>query len=151
MNVSGIPDFAEAVKEFQSFLRNEGVAKPVVWVFRDDLWERGQARVLVRWPEPNRTRELVEKVFAEGRVKGLVEIVAVAQGADSIVATVWYPKYEDDEVQGWSENMKLAIRQPLPWATQVPSVLWNALIWLPGFRRYQRDAFGIGTREWAAS
>lgn len=146
-----IPEFSEAVRDFQSFLGREGVATRLVWVFRDDLWQRGQTRVLVRWPEPNRTRQLMEKVFTEGRAKGLVEIVALAQTADWIVATVWYPKYESEEVQGWSRNMKLSIRHPLPRATQVPPTLWNALTWLPAFRRYQRTAFGIGTRKWAAS
>jgi hypothetical protein len=56
----------------------------------------------------------MEKVFAEGSAKGLVELVALAQTTDWILATVWYPKYESEEVQGWGQNMKLAIRQPLP-------------------------------------
>jgi hypothetical protein len=146
-----IPEFSEAVRDFQSFLGREGVATRLVWVFRDDLWQRGQRKVLIRWPEPDQTRQLMEKVFAEGRAKGLVEIVALAQTADWIVATVWYPKYESEEVQGWSQNMKLSIRQPLPRAIRVASVLWNAFAWLPSFRRYQRTAFGVGTREWAAS
>lgn len=42
--------------------------------------------------------------------KGLVEIVAIARGADWTLVTVWYPKYEHEEVQGWSEQMKLSIR-----------------------------------------
>ena len=146
-----IPEFSEAAREFQSFLAREGVATRLVWVFRDDLWQHGQTRVLVRWPEPDQTRRLMEKVFAEGRAKGLVEIVALAQTADWIVATVWYPKYESEEVQGWRQNMKLSIRQPLPRAVRVAPVLWNAFAWLPSFRRYQRTAFGVGTREWAAS
>jgi hypothetical protein len=146
-----IPEFSEAVREFQSFLAREGVATRLVWAFRDDLWQLGQTRVLVRWPEPDQTCRLMEKVFAEGRAKDLVEIVALAQTTDWIVATVWYPKYESDEVQGWSQNMKLAIRQPLPKATRVTPLLWSAFVLLPGFRRYQRTAFGVGTREWAES
>ena len=146
-----IPEFSEAVRGFQSFLGREGVATRLVWAFRDDLWQLGQTRVLVRWPEPHQTCRLMEKVFAEGRVKGLVEIVALAQTTDWIVATVWYPKHESEEVQGWSQNMKLAIRQPLPRAVRVAPVLWRAFAWLPSFRRYQRTAFGVGTSEWAAS
>jgi hypothetical protein len=97
--MSAIPEFAQAVQEFESYLRREGFAKRIVWVFRDDLWQWGRTRVLLRWPEPSHTRELIEKVFAEGKAKGLVEIVAVAQAGDSIVVTVRYPKYKDGEVR----------------------------------------------------
>ena len=146
-----IPEFSEAVREFQSLLRREGMTTRLIWVFRDDLYQSHSGRVFVRWPESTQTHQLVEKVFADGRAKGLVELVALGDAADWIAATVWYPKYESEDVQGWSQNMKLAIRQPLPRATRVPPTLWSALAWSPSVRRYQRTAFGVGTREWALS
>jgi hypothetical protein len=146
-----IPQFAEAVIRFEAFLRSEGIPTPIIWAFRDDVWRRSQERVLVRWPVSDGSDALVEKVFAEGRTKGLVEIVAIARGADWTLATVWYPKYEHEEVQGWSEQMKLSISQPLPRATPVGPLLWRLMRYLPGFRRYQASEIWIGSRKWASA
>ena len=149
--MSEIPQFAEAVIGFQAFLRTEDIPTPIVWAFRDDIWRRSRERVLVRWPVSDGSDTLVEKVFAEGRTKGLVEIVAIARSADWTLATVWYPKYEHEEVQGWSEKMKLSIWQPLPRAKPVRPLLWSLMRCLPGFRRYQASDTCIGTRRWAAA
>ncbi len=151
-----IPEFAEAVIRFQALLRSEGAPTRIVWAFRDDLWQRGQGRVgqgrvFVLSPVTERSHELAEKVFGEGRAKGLVEIAAVAQDVECTLATVWYPKYDHEEVQGWSQNLKLSIRRPLPRVTQISPTLWKLVRWLPGFRRYQESAFWIGTRKWAAA
>lgn len=94
---------------------------------------------------------LARKVFSEGRERGLVEIAAIATAARKVAATVWFPKYEAEEVQGWSRGMKLTICQPLPEARIVGVVRWQLLNLLPSFRRYQRMAFFIGTRKWAAA
>ena len=95
-----------------------------------------------------RHNSLARKVFSEGRERGLVEITAIATAARKVAATVWFP---NEEVQGWSQGMKLSISQPLPDAKTVGVVRWQLLNLLPSFRRYQRMAFFIGTRKWAAA
>jgi hypothetical protein len=149
--MSEIPVFVEAAARFQRFLRSEGFPTPVVWAFRDDVWQLGLSRVFVRWPAPHSNLDLVEKVVAEGQAKGLVEIAAIAYATSWTLATVWYPRYDLEEIQGWSEGLKLSIKKPLPVAVRIPRVLWPLLGWLPGFRRYQKTALCIGTREWAAA
>jgi hypothetical protein len=151
MRDDGIPGFAEAVRRFESFLGSEGFPTTVLWTFRDDFWQRGPSCALVRWFPSPRNAELAEKVFSEGRAKGLVQIAALAQSGKWTIATVWYPKYDEEEVQGWSEGLKLSIRQPLPVTLRIPSVFWMVLGCVPGFRRYQQNAFGIGTKKWAAA
>lgn len=65
-----IPEFAEAVTQFQAFLRSEGVPTRIVWAFRDDVWQRGLERVLVRSPVSHENHELVEKVFRRRKGQG---------------------------------------------------------------------------------
>ena len=62
-----------------------------------------------KYPSSRQNISLAEKVFGEGREKGLVEIHAVAVAAGQIAATVWFPKYAHEEVQGWNRGMKLSI------------------------------------------
>jgi hypothetical protein len=146
-----IPDFETAVRAFQDFLQREGYSTALIWVFREDLWQLSPERILMRRLHAHHDIELAKKVFREGQAKGLVEVRAVAQGNGWTAATVWFPKYDEAEVQGWSQGMKLAIVQPLPTATRVRPMLWAVLRVLPSFRTYQRSACEVGTRRWAAN
>ena len=149
--MSDIPQFAEAVEEFRRFLSREVHCDEVFWVFRDDVFKLSPIELRVRYPTPSVNNSLARKVFSEGRERGLVEITAIAIAARKVAATIWFPKYEHEEVQGWSQGMKLSISQPLPDAKTVGVARWQLLNLLPSFRRYQRMAFFIGTRRWAAA
>jgi hypothetical protein len=149
--MNDIPDFDEALMQFRSFLVKNGHPDEVFWVFREDLWQLSINRVLVRYPTHSENITLAQKVFAEGHVRGLIEITAVAEAANRIAASVWFPKYPNEEVQGWNRGMKLGIRQPLPRASVLASRYWWLLRLFPSFRRYQRYASFIGTRDWAAA
>ena len=80
-----------------------------------------------------------------------MDIHAVAIGADQVAATVWFPKFEHEEVQGWNRGMKLSISEPLLRATTVGAVRWWLLRFLPRFRKYQKADLFIGTIAWAAA
>jgi len=149
--MNDIPEFAETVQQFRAFLREQGHPTTLVWVFRDDLWKMNLSRVLLREFHGSGRVNLAEKVFVEGRAKGLVQVTAVAQSNDVTAATVWYPKYEDEEIQGWNQGLKLSVVQPLPAATLVSRLLWWPLLAVPGFREYQRTELTIGTKRWAAA
>jgi|SRR5215471_1889464 len=145
-----MPEFQSA-SDFRRFLVNEGHSEKLVWVFRDDLWFRRRGLVLVRYPTPDENQGLVEKVYAEGRARGMAEVNAIAASSTHIFATVWFPKCPEEEVQGWSHGLKLTIRQSLPAAEEASALKWLVVKRLPSYRRYQRDEFFIGTRRWAAA
>jgi hypothetical protein len=149
--MSEIPEFHVAIIDFRQFLVEQGHADELVWVFRDDLWFRGPDQVLMRYPPPAGNKSLAEKVYDEGRKRGLVEITAVATTSGHVAATVWFPKFPEEEVQGWSQGLKLAIRQPLPAAKVVGGLRWRMVSHLSGYRWYQRHEFSIGSRRWAAA
>ena len=147
-----IPEFPVAISDFRRFLVEQGHADELAWVFRDDIWFRGPDDVLMRYPPPEGNKTLSEKVYDEGREQGLVGITAVATAGGRVVAaTVWFPKFPEEEVQGWSQGLKLAIRQPLPAAKVVGRLRWRGIRLSSGYRRYQRHDGFIGSRRWAAA
>ena len=149
--MNDIPDFEDALAQFCSFLIENGHSADVFWVFRDDVWKLSPTDVRVRYPSSVESAALAHKVFSEGRDRGLVEIHAIATVADKIAATVWFPKYPNEAVQGWNRGMKLSISEPLPHAKTVGALRWSLLWLLPRFRHYQRAEFVIGTKSWAAA
>jgi hypothetical protein len=80
-----------------------------------------------------------------------VDIHAVAVAAGQVAATVWFPKYAHEEVQGWNRGMKLSISQPLPRAKTIGALRWSLLGFLPRFRQYQKSDIFIGSIGWAAA
>jgi len=82
---------------------------------------------------------------------GLVEIIAIATVEEKVAAKVWFPKYPNERVQGWDRGMKLGMSNPLPRAKRVGPSRWRLFEFLPRYRRFQGDAFFIGTRKWAAA
>ena len=149
--MSSIPEFSEAVESFQAFLASNSLPTTIRWVFRDDTWFVGRDKLIARSRPGGGNAALAAKVYGEGQAEGLVEIIAIGRAPSHILATVWFPKFADDEVQGWTVGLKLAIRQPCPVAWRVGGVFWRFLQWSPAFRRYQRDYGFIGTKEWAAA
>ena len=149
--MNDIPDFAEALTEFRRFLGENGHPSDLFWVFRDDVWKLSPTEVWIKYPSSQKNISLAEKVFAEGRAKGLVDIHAVAVGAGKVAATVWFPKYEHEEVQGWNRGMRLSISEPLLGAKTLGAMAWWLLRFLPRFRKYQKTDLIIGTIAWAAA
>ena len=147
---SEIPDFPTAVSGMTSFLQREGHPTQVGWVFREDIW-KGPDSVTIRMPWPRQNETLAAKVFEEGRAKGLVGITALAIVPGATALTVWFPKYAEEEVQGWSVGLKLTIAIPLLKARTVPSLLWPVVKLVPSYRRYQALEHFVGTRDWAAA
>ena len=149
--MDGIPDFAAALVRFRRFLAESGHPTALFWVFREDVWKLSPTDVWVKYPSSTVNVALAEKVFAEGREKGCVEVHAVAAAAGRMAATVWFPKYAHEEVQGWNRGMKLSISQPLPRAKTIGALRWSLLGFLPRFRQYQKTDTSIGTIAWAAA
>jgi len=149
--MNDIPEFEDAVASFRHFLAEQGHPSTIFWVFREDIWSRSPIDVVLRFPSQIRNLALAKKVFAEGREKGLVDIHAIASVDDKVAATVWFPKFTDEEIQGWISGMKLSIADPLPSAKSVGRLRWLCFRLQPKFRHYQRCESGVGTKAWAAA
>jgi len=149
--MNDIPDFAEALYQFRQFLAKSGHSDQVFWVFRDDVWQPSPGDLRIKYPPSVENDALAQKVFAEGRERGLVEIIAIATVEEKVAAKVWFPKYPNEEVQGWDRGMKLGLSEPLPRAKRVGALRWWLFQFLPRYRRFQDEAFFIGTRKWAAA
>jgi hypothetical protein len=149
--MNDIPDFANALDQFQGFLARMGLPSEVFWVFREDMWRVSREDIRIKFPVAAKNINLAQKVFAEGRERGLVQIAAVAIAGNKIAATVWFPKYPDEEIQGWSQGMKLSIWEPRPHAKVFNGLHWRVLSFLPSFRQCQQREMFIGTKQWAAA
>ena len=79
--MNDIPDFAEALTRFRRVLGENGHPSDLFWVFRDDVWKLSPRKVWIKYPSSRHNINLAEKVFSEGRQKGLVDIHAVAVAA----------------------------------------------------------------------
>lgn len=146
--MNDIPAFESAVAAFQRFLVDEGHPSEILWVFREDVWKRS-VDVLLRCPSQMKNQTIAKKVFEEGRKQGLVNVDAIATVGDKVAATVWFPKFAGEEVQGWSHGLKLSILAPLPRAKCVGELRWLCFRFHPTFRQYQRHETLIGTKAWA--
>jgi hypothetical protein len=142
--------FEDTLKSFRLFLAEQGHPTNIRWVFRDDLWQRPVSLEL-RFPSQKKNLLLAQKVFNEGRRKGLVNLHAIATARDAVAATVWFPKFKGEEVQGWERGIKLSIAQPLPIANLVGPLRWLSFRLHPQFRHYQRYRGLVGTKAWAAA
>jgi hypothetical protein len=98
--MSEMPEFRVAISDFCRFLIEQGHVGELVWVFRDDHWFRGPDHVLMRYPPPSGNEPLAQKVYDEGRERGLVEVIAVATAKGHVATIVWFPKFPKEEVQG---------------------------------------------------
>lgn len=98
--MSDIPDFESALSDFSRFLVRQGHSHKIVWVFRDDIWRRSRNLVWFRSSPPDENLPLAQKVYQEGRERGLVEIIGIAKAASQIIATVWFPKHVGEETSG---------------------------------------------------
>ena len=146
-----IPNFENALESFRRFLVEQGHPTNVFWVFREDIWKRSPTSVALRFPSQRKSIGLIKKVFEEGRKKGVVDIHAIATVGDKVAATVWFPKFKEEEIQGWDSGMKLSIASPLPSAEVVGQLRWMWFGLQPQFRNYQRVEPWVGTKAWAAA
>jgi hypothetical protein len=146
-----IPNFDDAIAAFQQFLQEHGHPSKILWVFREDIWKRSSSDVLIRFPSQIKNLALTKKVFEEGRKKGLVDVHAIATIDERVAATVWFPKFIEEEIQGWNRGMKLSLAEPFPRAKAVGKLNWLWLRLQPNFRHYQRLELWIGTKAWAAA
>ena len=139
VSMSDIPGFEEAIGSFRNFLAEQGHSTDIFWVFREDIWKRSPTSVVVRFPSKTGNLALAKKVFEEGRKMGLVEIHAVASVDYKVAATVWFPKFADEEIQGWNRGMKLSIAEPLPTAETVGRFRWLLFRFKAQFRKTIRQ------------
>jgi hypothetical protein len=151
ISMNEIPEFEVALSSFREFLRENGHPMEIVWIFRDDVWKRSKSEVFLRVPSQERNSVLAQKVFNEGRRKGLVDVSVIAITDERVAATVWFPRTENDEIQGWNGGMKLTISEPLMHAKTFSSLRWWWFSFHGGFRHYQTHEISIGTRKWAAA
>jgi hypothetical protein len=149
--MSDIPNWNEALEDFRTFLSSQGYPSKLYWIFREDIFRRSHSSILVRWPLPMENTSLTERVFEGGRTAGLVSMCAVGRLRDNIIATVWYPKFPNEEVQGWNRGLKFQIYMPLGTATKIPHFIWFFLRRTEGYKMYERNTSGIGTRSWAVA
>lgn len=146
--MNDIPAFENAVASFQRFLVDEGHPSRILWVFREEVWKR-PVEVLLRCPSQMKNQALARKVFEEGRRHGLVNLDAIATVDDQVAATVWFPKFAGEEIQGWNRGLKLSITNPMPRAKFIGGLRWLCFRAHPKFRHYQRHEVWIGTTAWA--
>lgn len=146
-----ILNFDDRLTAFRDFLAEQGHPTNIFWVFREDIWEYAPSKVLLRLPSPNQNLALAKKVYAEGCGKGLVDIHAIATFHDQVAATVWFPKFPEEEIQGWDCGIKLSVASPLPEVEVVGSLRWLSFRLNQQFRHYQRFGGEPGTRAWAAA
>jgi hypothetical protein len=149
--MNDIPNFEDALTSFRQFLAEQGHPTNIVWVFREDIWKRSPLSVVIRFPSQRKNLALAQKVFDEGRRKGLVDVHAIATVGEKVAATIWFPKFTDEEIQGWNRGMKLSVAEPLPSAEIVGQLRWLLFRLRPQFRHYQRVDLWVGTKAWAAA
>jgi len=149
--MNDIPSFDDALESFRRFLAEQRHPNGIFWVFREDIWKLSPDSLLLRIPSRTKNLALAKKVFKEGQRKGLLDLHAIATVGDKVAATVWFPKFEGEEIQGWDRGMKLSIAEPLPEAQLVGSVKWLLFQLKPQFRHYQRFNIWVGTKGWAAA
>jgi hypothetical protein len=146
------PTFESASDQLRSFLLEQQHPGKLHWVFRDDLFLLSHEVAVVHYPPPLDNITLAEKVYAEGRNKGLVEVSAVAVTKAETFVSVWYPRSEEDEVQGWDTGVKMSIPTPLARARLTKNeFMWKFWQLTPAYRHYQSTASFIGSRAWAAA
>ena len=151
VSMSDIPGFEEAIGSFRNFLAEQGHSTDIFWVFREDIWKRSAKGIVLRFPSQTKNLALAKKVFQEGRKRGVVNVHAVAAVNNKVAATVWFPKFADEEIQGWNQGMKLSIAEPLPTAEMVGQFRWLMFRFNLQFRHYQQFDSWIGTKAWATA
>ena len=150
MGMKEMQDWRPVLAELKMRLAAKGYPTDLWWIFRDDVFKLSQPpRMLCRRPARDNA-SLAEQVFNKGRTRGLVRIVAVARFGKRTAVTVWYPELSGEDQSAWNKGAWIKIRNPLPRGLWVPRLLWPFLQLTPCYRSYQRDGWGIGTRQWAS-
>jgi hypothetical protein len=120
-----VPPFARAVEQLQEFLGNQGVLRPPVWVFREDVvsvkW-----RIWVRTPLPSQNTARAEALYEQARTRGLGVVLEVLCLLDlEPYCFVWWPRDAEEASYRMVAGLKLKIPIPLLAAESVS----NAFEW----------------------
>jgi hypothetical protein len=145
--------FDQATKRLRSFSASQSLPTEICWTFRDDICQVSPRHVIARWPLPRENSALAAKVYQEAQegAGGDIDLLALARLRHSVIATAWYPRTEEEQAQGRPPGLRVAIATPTPTATRVGRLLWAIVTRTKWYRRYQKYAFGIGTRSWAVA
>jgi hypothetical protein len=149
IEMAEIPEFDDAVHDLEKLLLELQHPTSINWIFRDDLWCPRMERMLIRWPVREGATELATMVYEQGRRRGLAEVRAIAKSDEKVFATVWFPKFPEEEVQGWNRNLKVSVSSPLIEAALISKFSWSVLSLAPGFKRFQASYPFVGSRKWA--
>jgi hypothetical protein len=82
--MNDLSTFEDAVASLRRFLDENGHPTDLFWVCRDDVWKRSPTDVLLKYPVTRENTLLAQKVFDEGRERGLVDVHAVATVAGKV-------------------------------------------------------------------
>lgn len=120
-----IPEFTKALDQLRDFLVQEGAPAGMVWFFREDYYSVSPGCHFVRWPLPDVNADLAASLFQRGRSRGIVEISAHFRVGEASAVSVLAPA--PDEIQGWSEGLKLSKLNPFAEATRISgsSLAWR--------------------------
>jgi len=139
MNNEQIPLFFDAVKNFKFLLKSLSYPSSICWVFRDDIYEKRINETIVHIPIPENRVELIEKAYNNGRKKGMVKMQGLCSIGPTTVSTVWYPKTEEDRIQGFEYGINVSVRNPFCPAKTVEDKYWWLLkTFSPAYKQYHR-------------
>jgi hypothetical protein len=126
-----IPPFATAVSQLQEFIGNQGVLRPPLWVFREDV-ASVKWRIWVRTPLPEQNPSRAKIVYEAARSRGLGVALEVLCLLDfEPCCFVWWPQNEVEASYAMISGLKLSIPHPLLAANSVG----NTIVWW--YRRLQ--------------
>ena len=125
-----VPPFATAVSQLQNFFGNQGVLRPPVWVFREDV-ASVKWRIWVRTPLPEQNPSRAEIDYEAARSRGLGVALQVLCLSDlEPCCFVWWPQDEVDASYAMISGLKLSIPHPLLAANSVGnSIMWRFCRW----------------------
>lgn len=133
-----LPVFGEAAREFSAFLESQGAAPGLLWVFREDVCQRGR-RVFVRVPVPAENEEIAGGLYERGVKRGLgVRLDALCLLGSRTCCYVWVPSDEEDASYAMLSGLKLSTPAEPEAARAVRSkLLWRAYKWLESREKFK--------------
>lgn len=140
MNVADdykMPVFREAAQEFSAFLESQWAFPDLLWVFREDVCQRGR-RFFVRFPVPEENKGIAEKLYDQGVERGLgVRLEALCLLGSRTCCYVWLPSDEVDASYAMLSGLKFSVPTSPEVAQPVRSGLsWWVHRWLESRERF---------------
>ncbi len=133
-------NFDDAKNEFTAFLTANGIAKPILWVFKEDIFSRKtdtyRTDFWMKLPLPRENEKLAKSHFETGKQKGLgLGLTAFAACGEGLCCSFVVPADAEDGqyMLMSSEHMKYSfIDRDMPRARVVRSkILWKLFGLLP--------------------